>query len=101
NIPVLALSQLSRGIESREHGVPRLSDLRDSGSIEQDADVVIFIHRKDKGKEQDEVPVDEQGIAQIIISKHRNGPLGVVQLKFDQEHASFRSIDKRFGEPEL
>jgi len=101
NIPVIALSQLSRGIENRENGVPRLADLRDSGSIEQDADVVMFIHRKDKGKDQNEVPVDEQGIAQIIISKHRNGPLGVVQLKFDQEHSSFRSIDKRFGEPDL
>lgn len=101
NIPVIALSQLSRGIESREDSSPRLSDLRDSGSIEQDADVVIFIHRKDRMKKPEDVPPDEQGIAQIIIAKHRNGPLGVVQLKFDQEHASFRSIEKRFGEPDL
>ncbi len=101
NIPVLALSQLSRGVESREDGTPRLADLRDSGSIEQDADVVMFIHRKDKGKKPEEVPPDEQGLAQIIIAKHRNGPLGVVQFKFDQEHASFRTVEKRFGEPDL
>lgn len=101
NIPVLALSQLSRGIESRDHRIPRLSDLRESGSIEQDADVVLFIYRKDKDKDLEEAPADEQGVAQIIIAKHRNGPLGVVQMKFDQEHASFRPIEKRFGEPDL
>lgn len=101
NIPVIALSQLSRGIENREDGSPRLSDLRDSGSIEQDADVVIFIHRKDKNKKPEEVSPEDQGMAQVIIAKHRNGPLGVVQFKFDQEHASFRPIDKRFGEPDL
>jgi replicative DNA helicase len=101
NIPIIALSQLSRGIEQRDHRIPRLSDLRESGSIEQDADVVIFIYRKDKDKELEEVPTEEQNVAQIIIAKHRNGPLGTIQLKFDQEHTSFRPIEKRFGEPDL
>ncbi len=89
NVPVLALSQLSRAVESRG-GKPRLSDLRDSGSIEQDADVVMFIHREDKGKDESE----RTNIAEILIEKHRNGPTGRVELFFDAEHASFRDLDK-------
>lgn len=92
SIPVLALSQLSRNIEQRDTRMPRLSDLRDSGSIEQDADVVMFIYRKDRDKQ--EVPEEEKGIADIIIAKHRNGPTGTVKLMFDQERASFRSLEK-------
>jgi replicative DNA helicase len=88
NVPVLALSQLSRAVESRG-GKPRLSDLRDSGSIEQDADVVMFIHREDKGKDESE----RTNIAEILIEKHRNGPTGRVELFFDAEHASFRDLD--------
>jgi len=91
NIPVIALSQLSRAGEQRENKRPRLSDLRDSGSIEQDADVVMFIYRKDK--ERANPTADEIGMAEIIIAKHRNGPTGVVNLKFNQEKASFMSID--------
>ena len=92
NVPVLALSQLSRASDQREIKVPRLSDLRDSGSIEQDADVVLFIYRKDR----DKVNLDpaEENIAEIIIAKHRNGPLGTVKLKFDTNTVSFRSIDE-------
>ena len=89
DVPVLALSQLSRAIESRG-GRPRLSDLRDSGSIEQDADVVIFIHREDKYKENSEKP----NIAEILIEKHRNGPTGKVELYFDDKRATFMSINK-------
>lgn len=89
NVPVLALSQLSRAVESRG-GKPRLSDLRDSGSIEQDADIVMFIHREDKGKDESE----RTNIAEILIEKHRNGPTGRVELFFDAEHASFRDLDK-------
>lgn len=91
NVPVIALSQLSRGVENRESGVPRLADLRDSGSIEQDADVVIFIHRKDKNK----VGLDpaEENMAELIIAKHRNGPLGTVQVRFDPDTVTFRNID--------
>jgi len=89
DVPVIALSQLSRAVESRG-GRPRLSDLRDSGSIEQDADVVMFIHREDKGKDENE----KTGIAEILIEKHRNGPVGKVELYFDEKTTTFMSIDK-------
>ncbi len=87
--PVLALSQLSRAVEQRG-GKPRLSDLRDSGSIEQDADVVMFIHREDKMNENS----DKKNIAEIIIAKHRNGPTGEVQLYFDEARTSFNTLEK-------
>lgn len=92
NVPVLALAQLSRAVEQRESKIPRLSDLRDSGSIEQDADVVLFIYRSDREK-QNPTP-EEQNTAELIIAKHRNGPLGTVKLKFDPEKVCFKSIDK-------
>ena len=88
-VPVLALSQLSRAVEQRG-GRPRLSDLRDSGSIEQDADVVMFIHREDKQKENSDRP----NIAEILIEKHRNGPTGKAELYFDDKKSTFLSIDK-------
>ncbi|MDO8493540.1 MAG: replicative DNA helicase [bacterium] len=88
DVPVLALSQLSRAVEQRG-GEPRLSDLRDSGSIEQDADVVLFIHREDK--QDKSAPA---GISKIIIAKHRNGPTGEAELFFDQKRVSFMNIDK-------
>jgi len=89
DVPVIALSQLSRAVESRG-GRPRLSDLRDSGSIEQDADIVMFIHREDKGKDESE----KTNIAEILIEKHRNGPVGKVDLYFDEKTTSFMSIEK-------
>ena len=89
DIPVLALSQLSRAVEQRQ-GRPRLSDLRDSGSIEQDADVVMFIHREDKYKEESDKP----NIAEILIEKHRNGPVGKVELYFDDKKTTFLNIEK-------
>jgi replicative DNA helicase len=93
-VPVLALSQLSRAVEQRR-GRPRLSDLRDSGSIEQDADVVMFIHREDKMSDNSDRP----GIAEILVEKHRNGPTGKVDLKFDEEKTTFLPIDKAdFGD---
>lgn len=88
DVPVLALSQLSRAVESRG-GKPRLSDLRDSGSIEQDADVVMFIHKEDRFRDESE----KTGIAEIMIEKHRNGPTGRVELYFDDKKSSFRDID--------
>ncbi len=91
-VPVLAAAQLSRAVEQREIKIPRLADLRESGSIEQEADVVLFIYRKDKDKF--EPSPEEQNTAEIIIAKHRNGPLASVQLKFDAEKVSFRSIEK-------
>ena len=94
NIPVLALSQLSRAVEQRR-GRPRLSDLRDSGSIEQDADVVMFIHRDDKMNENSESP----GIAEILVEKHRNGPVGKVDLRFDEKSTTFKTLEKSdFGD---
>jgi replicative DNA helicase len=95
-VPVLALSQLSRAVEQRgEGGRPKLSDLRDSGSIEQDADVVMFIHREDKYNKDSGRP----NIANIIIEKHRNGPTGTVELYFDEKKTTFLSIDKSdFGD---
>ncbi len=93
-VPVLALSQLSREVDKRDYNVPKLSDLRDSGSIEQDADVVIFISRKDKSGGQNVLP-EEEGIAKIVVAKHRNGPTGDLDLRFDQQIASFKSIDSR------
>jgi len=89
DVPVLALSQLSRAVESRG-GKPRLSDLRDSGSIEQDADVVMFIHRDDKGKEESE----KTNIAEILIEKHRNGPTGKIDLYFDEKTTTFQTLEK-------
>ncbi len=88
-VPVIALSQLSRAIESRG-GRPRLSDLRDSGSIEQDADVVMFIHREDKYKDESE----RTNIAEILIEKHRNGPVGKVELYFDEKMTTFVDMEK-------
>lgn len=89
DVPVIALSQLSRAVEQRG-GTPRLSDLRDSGSIEQDADVVMFIHREDKNNKESDRP----NIAQILVEKHRNGPTGKVELFFDEKRTSFMSMDK-------
>ncbi len=94
DVPVLALSQLSRAVEQRG-GTPRLSDLRDSGSIEQDADVVMFIHREDRVKEDSDRP----GIADILVEKHRNGPVGKIELFFDEKKASYNTIEKSdFGD---
>jgi replicative DNA helicase len=89
DVPVLALSQLSRAVEQRG-GRPRLSDLRDSGSIEQDADVVMFIHREDKYKDE----AERTNIAEILIEKHRNGETGKVELFFNDKKATFQSMEK-------
>lgn len=89
DVPVLALSQLSRAVEQRG-GRPRLSDLRDSGSIEQDADLVLFIHREDKYKDESE----KTNIAEILIEKHRNGETGKVDLFFNEKKATFQNLDK-------
>jgi replicative DNA helicase len=97
DVPVLALSQLSRAVEQRG-GRPRLSDLRDSGSIEQDADVVMFIHREDMMKNRSDME-ERTNIAEILIEKHRNGPVGKVDLRFDDEKTTFVSIEKSdFGD---
>lgn len=94
NVPILALSQLSRGVEQRDNKVPKLSDLRDSGSIEQDADVVLFIHPTWRYQQSMDNMPEQEGMTEIHVAKHRNGPLGVVQLRFNKESASFQNIDK-------
>ncbi len=96
-IPVIALSQLSRTVEATKPAIPKLSHLRESGSIEQDADVVMFIYRKaaDKNYQPDELSPEEQNIAEIHISKHRNGPTGIVKLYFDGARATFRNLERR------
>lgn len=91
NVPVVALSQLSRSVESRSPQIPQLADLRESGSIEQDADVVAFIYREDYYNPD----TDRKNITDIFIKKHRNGPVGQVELYFDKERQRFKSLDKR------
>ena len=89
NIPVIALSQLSRAVEQRAEHRPMLSDLRESGSIEQDADIVVFIFREDKYDENSE----KKGIAELIVAKHRNGPVGSVNLRFFERTAKFVDLE--------
>jgi replicative DNA helicase len=91
NVPLLALSQLSRAVETRSPHIPMLSDLRDSGSIEQDADVVMFIYREDVYDRESE----RKGITEIHVAKHRNGPTGVVNLLFLDR--STRFVDLAHG----
>ncbi|MDA3802323.1 MAG: replicative DNA helicase [Patescibacteria group bacterium] len=96
NLPILALAQLSRAVEATHPAIPKLSHLRDSGSIEQDADVVMFIYRKssDRGFDPNDLPEDEKHKAEIYIAKHRNGPTGKIDLFFDETTASFKSYAK-------
>ena len=93
DVPVLALSQLSRAVEQRFPPRPRLSDLRESGSLEQDADVVMMIYREDKYRKQEE-DQNVGNVAEIIIAKHRNGPIGSVKLYFSPDTVSFSDLDK-------
>ncbi len=94
NIPVIALSQLSRAVESRPDQKPKLSDLRESGSIEQDADVVMFLYREDRVKQDS----PNKNIVEIIVAKHRNGPVGSVQLYFEENSTTFKSLEKAHTE---
>lgn len=96
NVPILALAQLSRAVEQIHPAIPKLSHLRDSGSIEQDADVVMFIYRKaaDRGYRIEDLPEEDKHRAEVYIAKHRNGPTGKVSLFFDEKTVSFRSLSK-------
>ncbi|MDD4412400.1 MAG: replicative DNA helicase [Patescibacteria group bacterium] len=99
NIPIIALSQLSRQVEQMKPAIPRLAHLRESGSIEQDADVVMFIYRKsaDRNYDLDSLTNDEKSQAEIHVAKHRNGPTGKINLRFNQETVSFMNDASRLG----
>ena len=101
NIPIVAVSQLSRAVEQREGHKPRLSDLRDSGSIEQDADVVLFIHREDKINYERAKENNKLNYAQMIVAKHRNGPTGEIDFRIDPDSLKFFEIDKSHQEEVL
>ncbi len=91
DVPVVALSQLNRDVESRDDHRPRMSDLRESGAIEQDADVIILLHREEYFKPTE----DNAGLAQLIIAKQRNGPTGVVTLRFFKNYMRFENFQGR------
>src|SRR5699024_2259538 len=96
-IPIILLSQLSRGVEQRQDKRPMMSDLRESGNIEQDADVIGFLYRDDYYDTESE----KQNIIEIILSKQRNGPTGTVELAFMKEYGRFLTLDHRHSEGEL
>jgi replicative DNA helicase len=101
NVPVLALSQLSRAVEQEKPAIPKLSHLRESGSIEQDADVVMFVYRKaaDRGYDFDSLTEEDKHSVKLYIAKHRNGPTGSVDLVFDNDTVSFKNLQKHdYGE---
>lgn len=91
NVPLVALSQLSRSVESRSPQIPQLADLRESGSIEQDSDVVAFIYREDYYNPD----TDRKNITDVLVKKHRNGPTGSIELFFDRDKQRFRSLAKK------
>jgi replicative DNA helicase len=96
-IPVIALSQLSRAVEMQKPAIPKLAHLRESGSIEQDADVVMFIYRKasDRNFRMEDLSPEERNTAELFIAKHRNGPTGLVRLFFDEQRVCFRNLDRQ------
>ncbi len=96
NVPIIALSQLSRAIEQRDGHRPKLSDLRESGAIEQDADLVMFIHREDKMKGKDQLDPTKQNLAELIIAKHRNGPTAEIKFRIDPTSLRFH-LDSQSG----
>jgi replicative DNA helicase len=94
NVPLIALSQLSRSVESRSPQIPQLADLRESGSIEQDADIVSFLYREEYYNPESE----KKNIMEVHVKKHRNGPTGNVELYFDRDKQKIRSLDTRHAD---
>lgn len=103
NIPVMALSQLARAVELSKPAIPKLAHLRESGSLEQDADVVLFIYRKaaDKNYRIEDLSDDEKSIAEVHIAKHRNGPTGLIRLFWDERRASFKNLERQHGDDSI
>lgn len=103
NIPILALSQLSRAVEESKPAIPKLSHLRESGSLEQDADVVMFIYRKsaDRNYSADELDQQDKTLAQLHIAKHRNGPTGEIKLFFDAQRVCFKNLETKMTAPTM
>ena len=100
HVPILALSQLSRAPEARGDHRPQLSDLRESGALEQDADVVLFIFREDMYAADGEKNPDAEGVAEIILGKQRNGPTGSVRLAFLKQYTRFENLQSGGHGPE-
>ena len=96
-IPVLALSQLSRAVEQRDEKRPIMADLRDSGSIEQDADIVMFLYREDYYNPD----TDRQNITDLILAKHRRGAVGSIGLYFDKARVRFMSLDTKHSDEDM
>jgi len=95
NVPVVAASQLSRSVENRTPQIPQLADLRESGSIEQDADVVAFLYREEYYNPE----TDRQNVTDVLIKKHRNGPTRNVEVYFDREKQRFTDLDTKHDQP--
>jgi replicative DNA helicase len=95
NVPVVAASQLSRSVENRSPQIPQLADLRESGSIEQDADIVAFLYREEYYNPE----TDKKNVTEILVKKHRNGPTKNIELYFDRDRQRFRDLDSRHNQP--
>jgi len=98
NVPVVALSQLSRAVESREQRRPQLSDLRESGALEQDSDLILFLYRPSMYR--DDLPPDKANISEVIVGKQRNGPMGPVEVVFLPQYARFENVAELHRQPQ-